>query len=76
MIREGDTFTRKVKDGRREYVLTYRRETDDPAPTFECELMRVTHLSTSGALPFPPHTFGAEPQWWKERGLVPEEKTR
>lgn len=76
MIREGETFTRKVKDGRFEVIVAYRRETDDPAPAFECERMRVTHLSTSGERPFPPHTFGAEPQWWKERGLVPEETGR
>lgn len=70
MIREGDTFTRKVKDGRHEVTHAYRREADDSSPMFPCERMRVTHLSTSNVPPFTPYTFGAEAEWWTQRGLA------
>jgi len=51
----------------------YRRESDDKQPMFECEKIRITHLSCSTAVPFPPYTFGAEPEWFRQRGLeVPD----
>lgn len=48
----------------------FRRETDDPAPRFECERIRVTHLSCSDDAKLRPYTFGTEPEWFKCRGLV------
>ena len=64
----GDTFT--LKRGTR--VDTFRRDADDPAPMFECERIRLTHLSCSDATGWPPGgvSFGADPEWFRQRGLV------
>lgn len=62
----GDEFSWKAGG----VVNTFRREADDPAPQFECERIRVTHLRSS-MIPqgFPSYTFGAEPEWFAQRGL-------
>ncbi len=66
-ILPGDTFTRK--SGTR--VDTFRRETDDPSPLFDCERIRVTHLACNeAAADFRPYTFGTEPEWFNQRGLI------
>lgn len=67
-IRVGDTFTTTASDG---WVYTFRREADDPAPVFECERMQVTQLGCTGTARFKPFTFGAEPEWFRRRGLAP-----
>ncbi|HEY6463384.1 MAG TPA: hypothetical protein VIY73_24625 [Polyangiaceae bacterium] len=66
VVHIGDTF--ELRRGRD--VDTFRREPDDEAPMFECERMRVTHLTSSRRAAHDPYTFGAEPQWFAERGLV------
>lgn len=65
-IAVGDTFTAKVNGN----VNTYRREADDESPAFECERIRVTHLTCSTAVNWQPYTFGIEPEWFAVRGLV------
>ena len=65
-IKVGDTFT--LKRGRR--TDTFRREADDPSPMFECERIRVTHLTCSDEPKMKPYTFGTEPEWFHQRGLV------
>lgn len=65
-VRPGDTFTHR-RDGT---VFECRREIDDPAPAHACERMRVTHLATAGFPAFAPYTFGAEQEWFRQRGLV------
>jgi hypothetical protein len=67
-IRVGDTFTVRT-DG---VTNTFRRETDDPKPRFECERIRITHVSCSVAPTQLPYTFGTEPAWFTERGLTVE----
>lgn len=71
-IKPGDTFF--TRSGTR--VDTFRREEDDPAPVFDCERIRVTHLSCSTALAkgWKPYTFGTEPRWFEARGLAVAEK--
>lgn len=66
MIEQGDEFT--TRDGKR--VDTFRRETDDPNPRFECERIRVTHLTCSFDPKMKPYTFGTEPEWFIQRGLI------
>ena len=65
----GDHFELAKGDGRLRRVDTYRREPDDPYPLFECERIRVTHLSCSDAPGQAPYTFGTEPEWFHQRGL-------
>lgn len=65
-VGQGETF--EVRHGRR--VDTYRREADDAAPVFECERIRVTHLACSVDAKMTPYTFGTEPEWFVQRGLV------
>ena len=65
-IKPGDTFF--TRSGTR--VNTYRREADDESPAFECERIRVTHLTCSTAVNWQPYTFGIEPEWFAVRGLV------
>ncbi len=62
-IREGHIFQYNGSN--------YRREADDPNPAFECERIRVTYLSHPdyGPLDWKTYTFGAEPEWFKQRGL-------
>lgn len=59
-----------VRGGRTD---TYRRELDDPNPVFECERMRVTHLSCSMVVNFKSYTFPAEQEWFKQRKLIAKE---
>lgn len=65
-IEINEIFT--LTDGRT--VNTFRRELDDQSPVFECERIRITHLSHSMAPDFKPYTFGAEPEWFNQRGLI------
>lgn len=65
-IEINDTFT--LTNGHT--VNTFRREPDDSSPVFECERIRVTHLSHSMNPNFKPYTFGAEPEWFNQRGLI------
>lgn len=67
-IREGETFSYPVDGGR----VVCRRESDDPAPAFACERMRVTVLEQPLVIGHRPYTFGAEPAWFRERGLAAE----
>lgn len=69
MIAVGDTFELVRGTGRDRRVDTYRREPDDAAPRFECERIRITHLTCSHAPNMVPYTFGAEPEWFRQRGL-------
>ncbi len=69
-IKQGDEFTLKRSDGS---VLEFRREKDEPEPVFQCERIRVTHLSHNMGPNFKPYTFGTEQEWFKQRGLVAEE---
>jgi hypothetical protein len=66
-IKPGDVFEVRHARG---HVSTFRRETDDPAPTFECERIRVTHIGCSLLSAMKPYTFGTEPEWFAQRGLV------
>ncbi len=73
-IKVGDVFTltsaSKVGHRTLRRVDTFRREADDPNPRFECERIRVTHVSNSDAVKdWRPYTFGTEPEWFKQRGL-------
>lgn len=76
-IKVGDTFEYQHPINPK-YKYVARREADDRKPPFECETMRVTILGVSskdraGNPVFTaaiPYTFGAEPQWFKERGLI------
>ena len=65
-IKPNTEFTVR-RDGR---VDTFRRETDDPRPAFECERIRVTHLTCSLAPGLKPYCFGTEPMWFTLRGLA------
>lgn len=64
-IAEGDHFAYMNKDGD---LRRFQRIQDDPSPEFECERIRVTHLSSSMSK-FEPYTFAAEPEWFARRGL-------
>lgn len=64
----GETFTVRGTDAGR--VDTFRREDDDPAPRFESERIRVTHLACNVAVEWKPYTFGTEPEWFHRRGLT------
>jgi hypothetical protein len=57
-----------VRSGKR--VDAFRRERDDPSPRFECEKIRITHLSCSDDPKLQPYTFGTEPEWFVQRGVV------
>lgn len=65
----GDVFELAQGAGKSRRVDRYRREVDDPAPIFECERIRITHLSCSDAPGQAPYTFGTEPEWFRQRGL-------
>jgi len=64
-IHVGDTFTVKHSP---KHINIMRRESDDTAPMFACERMRVTHLTCSADAKLVPYTFGAEPEWFHRRG--------
>lgn len=66
-IREGEEFCLK-REGNR--IDRYKREEDDPDPTFKSEYFRVTHLSCSIAPKQEAYTFNAGQEWFKQRGLV------
>lgn len=66
-ITPGDEFVVQGRDGR---LDSFRREADDPAPAFECERIRVTHLASTFDPRMRPYTFGTEPEWFRQRGLV------
>lgn len=66
VINQGDEFEVK-RDG---VTNRFRRESDDSAPTFECERIRVTHLASAPYALSEPYTFGTEPEWFAQRGLV------
>lgn len=70
MIAVGDTFERVTGTGRMRRIDRYRREPDDPSPAFECERIRITHISCSDAPGQAPYTFGTEPEWFRQRGLA------
>ena len=53
-------------------VDTYRREADNPSPVFACERIQVTHLTSNFVPNMRPYTFGAEPEWFRQRGLSVE----
>lgn len=73
-IREGDTFTWSQGT----IVTVYRREADDPTPIFNCERIRITVLSRSDdpRVEAAKHTFGTEPEWFRQRGLEAAPPTR
>lgn len=66
-VREGQEFYLK-REGNR--IDRFKREEDDPDPTFKSEYFRVTHLSCSIAPKQEAYTFNAGQEWFKQRGLV------
>lgn len=65
-IKQGTAFS--VRSSGR--VDTFRREENDSYPMFECERIRVTHLTCSDDVKLKPYTFGTEPEWFIQRGHV------
>ena len=63
-IQIGDSFT---YDGG-----TYTRLPDDPAPVWPCERIRV-RFHGNEAMGIPAQLFPAEPEWFRQRGLVVDE---
>lgn len=68
-IRVGDTFTAKGVDGA---TNVFRRDADDLAPAFECERIQIRHVYSTRDPKMKPYTFGAEPAWFRVRGLEVE----
>lgn len=64
-VKVGDTFTHRAPHG---VVNTFRREEDDPNPAFACERIRITHIACSWVANHQLYTFGAEPEWFRQRG--------
>jgi len=64
-IQIGETFTHKHGNA----TDTFRREPDAINAAFECERIRITHLSHSMQPNWKPYTFGAEPEWFKQRSM-------
>lgn len=64
MIKAGDKFT--LAHGI--YKYHYERLPDDPAPVFECERIRI-RVTYPNILKQEPTVFGAEPEWFAQRGL-------
>ena len=62
-IKVGDVFT---WDSR-----TFTRLPDDPSPRFECERIRL-HCHAEPSEAQPAQFFGAEPEWFRQRGLQVE----
>jgi hypothetical protein len=48
---------------------TFTRLPDDEAPTFDCERIRVRCDRSPMGVDHRPYMFGAEPEWFHQRGL-------
>lgn len=66
MINIGDTFT-LTRNGA---VDTFRREPNN-YDGFACEIVQITHLTHSMLPQMRQYTFGAEAEWFRQRGLTP-----
>jgi hypothetical protein len=60
-IQVGDSFT---WDGN-----TFTRLPDDDAPAFECERIQIRCDRSPMVVDHQPYTFGAEPEWFRQRGF-------
>jgi len=60
----GDTFTYTGS------TSTFRREIDDPNPTWPYERIQVTHLTQDRERNWKPFVFPAEVEWFSQRAYV------